>query len=125
MIEVLDTNVLVRFLVGDVPAQQKLAEKWLAEAEAGHRHIFVPSLVIAETAFVLESFYKKSLAEIAEALGVVIGQRWLRVEQRELLERTLKFYAKGQHFVDSYLLATRQILGYGILTFDKRLHKQN
>ena len=35
MSELLDTNVLLRFLVGDSPAQKVQAEKWFAEAEKG------------------------------------------------------------------------------------------
>jgi predicted nucleic-acid-binding protein len=47
-----DTNVLVRVLIGDDPAQTKLAERSL-KAHAFGDGIFVPLLVLAEIAWVL------------------------------------------------------------------------
>ena len=121
----LDTNVLVRFLVGDVPSQYSQAKDWLAEAEKGQREIWIPGLVIAESIYVLGRAYKKSFTEIAEALQTLISQKWLKVQEREILLLALKVYGQGTHFVDSYLLVTRQILGLGILTFDKKLSRQS
>ena len=85
MIDVLDTNVLVRYLVGDVKAQQEKAVFWFQEARSGKRKILVKPIVVAETCFVLEKFYKKTRSEIAESLGVVLCQRWLKVEDRSSL----------------------------------------
>ena len=124
MSEILDTNVLVRFLVGDVPAQKKRAEHWFAEGEKAKRNIVVSTLVVAETAFVLESFYKKSRREIAEALEIFLSQRWLEIPEREVLLSALNVYKQKQHFVDCYLLSWSQTNHSGILTFDKKLKKQ-
>jgi predicted nucleic acid-binding protein len=122
--QVLDTNVLVRYLVRDVPEQYHQAERWFKEAESGDREIFITAPVIAETVFVLQSIYQKSFTDIAEALRIFINQRWLKVEQRELLDDTLEIYGKGKHFIDSYLLAMKRTFGFDILTFDKKLKRQ-
>ncbi len=123
-ISVIDTNVLVRFLIGDGPSQFQLAKKWFTEAEYGQREIVIPAVVVAETVFVLQKFYKKPFGEIAEALKDLVIHNYLRVEQRSLLLAALKFYSEGKHFVDSYLLAICQQSGYELLTFDKQLKKQ-
>lgn len=120
-VSILDTNVLVRFFVGDNTTQRTEAEQWFKEAERGTRSIVITPIVIAETSFVLESFYKQRRNSIADALEVMIGQRWLRVEERNVLLRTLSHYRKGLHFVDSYLRAWTTVHGGDILTFDKDL----
>lgn len=121
MNEILDTNVLVRFLVGDVPAHQEQARQWFAEAEKGKRRIMITPLVIAETIFVLESFYKKLRPEIAKSVTVFLSQRWLVAPEREVLLAALGFYLQKIHFVDSYLLAWSETNHAEILTFDKDL----
>lgn len=123
--EILDTNVLLRFLVGDNPGQKERAEKWFAEAETGKRKIIVVSLIVAETIFVLESFYKKSRADIVNALEIFLSQRWLQVEEREVLLTALSFYKQGAHFVDSYLRSLSQTRHASILSFDRGLKKAN
>ena len=122
--QILDTNVLLRFLVGDNEKQQKEAQRWFKEAEQRKRKIVIVPLIIAETCFVLESFYKKQRGEIAEALEVFLAQRWLEVEEREVLLSLWFWYQKGLHFVDSFLLAWAQVHTKGILTFDQSLSKK-
>ncbi|MBI4050766.1 MAG: PIN domain-containing protein [Candidatus Doudnabacteria bacterium] len=121
MIEILDTNVLVRFLVGDVPKQKTQAEQWFAEGQKGKRDIVVNLLAVAEAVFVLESFYKLSRAKIAAAMKIFLSQRWLQIFEREILLEALTFYEQKRHFVDSYLIAWSRHNHAGILTFDKKL----
>lgn len=121
---ILDTNVILRFLVGDNKEQQKQAIEWLQEAEGGKREIVVPSIVIAEASFVLESFYKKSRTEIAEAMEVFLSQSWLKVENRKILTELWAWYRLGFHFVDSFLLSWSKSDKYKILTFDKEILKK-
>lgn len=120
--EILDTNVLLRFLVGDNKLQQKQAETWFAQAQKGEKTIIVKSIIVAEASFVLELFYKKSRGEIANALEVFLSQRWLQVEERVLLLELLKWYQEGFHFVDSFLIAWAHIYKGTILTFDRKIH---
>jgi len=123
MSDLLDTNVLLRFLVGDNHKQQEEAKKWFAEGEKGKRKIIVKPLVVAETCFVLESFYKKERNEIADALEIFLSQKWLVVNERDILLGLLPYYRENRHFVDSYLLSYKKINQANILSFDKRLNR--
>ena len=122
--QILDTNVLLRFLIGDNEKQQREAQRWFKEAEERKRKISIVPLVIAETCFVLESFYKQQREEIAGVLQVFLAQRWLEVEQREVLLLLWSWYRKGLHFVDSFLLAWMRVHDGQILTFDQSLLKK-
>lgn len=122
--EVLDTNVLLRFLVGDNEKQHAQAERWLKEAETGKKTIVILPIVIAEAAFVLESFYKRSRVEIVRSLLVFISQRWLEVHDRDTLSKMWSWYEQRFHFVDSFLLAWSQVNEGAILTFDADIRKK-
>ncbi len=123
--DVLDTNVLVRFLVGDNPAQKKQAEQWFKEGESGKRKIVVFPIVVAEASFVLESFYQKQREGIADAFDIFLSQRWLHVFERDALLSLWQEYLNGLHFVDSFLLAWARLNEGNILTFDKLLEKRS
>lgn len=119
--EAVDTNVLIRFLVGDNKLQQKQASNWFLQAEKGERKLVIKVLVVAEACFVLESFYKKERGEIASAFEVLLSQSWLIVEERDVLISLWDWYKKGDHFVDSFLLAWARTNNCSILSFDNKL----
>ncbi len=120
--KLVDTNVILRYLVGDNKSQQLRARDWFLAAEAGEFELVIAPLVVAEACFVLESFYKLDRAEIARAFEVFLSQKWLQVQNREVLLGLWSRYMKGLHFVDSYLLSYADNEKYGILSFDKELN---
>ncbi|NCN82407.1 MAG: type II toxin-antitoxin system VapC family toxin [Candidatus Pacebacteria bacterium] len=119
-----DTNILVRFLVGDNKSQQELAKEWFKQAQSGKIKLILKPIVLAETSFVLQSVYKKSTEEVAVALESVAAQKWLVVEERSVITNLWQWYKKGLHFVDSYLLAYSKLNAHELLTFDKKLDKE-
>lgn len=119
--EIIDTNVLVRFFVGDNKLQQKQAGSWFSQAQKGKRKLVIKSLVVAETCFVLESFYKKKRDEIADVFEVFLAQSWLIVEERDVLLSLWVWYKDGLHFVDSYLLSWVKKNNSSVVSFDKKL----
>lgn len=123
MTNLLDTNVLLRFLVGDDKVQQQKAVFWFKQAEKGQRKIVISPIIVAEASFVLESFYHKNRLEIADSLEVFLSQRWLQVDDRDTVLSLWYWYKKGLHFVDSFLIAKAKINHSPILSFDKKLAK--
>lgn len=121
MIQILDTNVILRFFVGDNKDQQEKSKLIFSEAEKGKRKLLVKPLIIAECCFVLESFYKKERDQIASSFEVFLSQKWLMVEDREVLLLMWNWYRKNLHFVDSYLLAWAKTNKSKIVSFDKKL----
>jgi predicted nucleic-acid-binding protein len=85
----LDTNVLVRFLVRDDPAQFDRAQK-LIKREAGEGEgVSISLLVLLETEWVLRSRYSMSKNEIAGALSGLLDSSEVRVEDETTVERAL------------------------------------
>ena len=122
---IIDTSVLVRFLTRDIEAMYQESVGWFLKAEKGEVRLSLPSIVVAETCFVMESFYKKDKIDIAEKIEVLISQKWISVKSRNVLLRCLNLYKVGVHFVDAYLCALSEKSGNEILTFDSKLKKMN
>lgn len=119
--KIVDTNVILRFLVGDQPEQFNQAKSWFKQAQQGKYQLVIEPIVIAECCYVLESFYKIDRVDIADKLQVLLGQRWLRVSQRSVLENLWPFYLQGLHFVDSFLLSWSKVNKQPMLSYDKKL----
>lgn len=120
-----DTNVLLRFLVGDEKNQHNAAVKMFREAEAGMVEIVIMPIIVAEASFVLNKFYKKTYAEIAEAMESLLAPTWLEIEHRDSLRGMWENYREGMHFVDSFILAMRKYENCELFSFDKKLLKKN
>ena len=120
----LDTNIILRYLVGDVREQYDLAGKLFRQAERGEVALEVLPTIVAEACFVLTSFYKKSTSEVAEAMEGFLSVPWMEAEHRAALQGMWEWYRNGQHFVDSYLLALEKYEGYDVVSFDKKLLKK-
>ncbi|OGG19284.1 hypothetical protein A3D78_01280 [Candidatus Gottesmanbacteria bacterium RIFCSPHIGHO2_02_FULL_39_14] len=121
MEQIVDTNIILRYLVGDDKQQQQEANVLFQKAEKGITSLLIKPLIIAEACFVLESFYKKSREEIADTFEVFLSQKWLRVEERETMLILWNWYKRNFHFVDSYLLSWAKLTNGKIASFDQRL----
>ncbi len=67
----IDTNVLIRHLTGDPPELAARATRYLAGAD----ELLLPDLILAEVAYVLESFYETPRAQVATTLRAVLAFR--------------------------------------------------
>jgi predicted nucleic acid-binding protein len=116
-----DTNILVRHLTGDPPAQAARATRYLAAAD----DLLLPDLILAEVAYVLESFYEVGRPEVAAALRAIVGFPAIRVVDETLLSRTIELYEVDRlDFADAYLVASAETTGVGIVaSFDRAIDR--
>ena len=68
----LDTNVLVRYVAADEPAQTASAEKIIEECLAKRERVFLPVLVLCELVWVLARVYRLRKAEIVQELEQIL-----------------------------------------------------
>ena len=116
-----DTNILVRHLTGDPPAQAARATRYLAAAD----DLLLPDLILAEVAYVLESLYEVGRPEVAAALRAIVGFPAIRVVDETLLSRTVELYEVDRlDFADAYLVASAETTGVGIVaSFDRAIDR--
>lgn len=116
-----DTNVLIRHLTGDPPTQAERATRFLQQAD----ELLLPDLIVAEIAYVLESFYEAPRAQVAETLRAVVAFPAIRVVDDELLLRTVELYeAHRLDFADAYLVASSERTGVEeVVSFDRAIDR--
>ena len=120
-----DTNVLVQLLTGDNKQQHDEAIQLFRKAEKREIVAIITPVVMAESCFVLASYYKKGVEEITTAMEGLLSASWLEIEHQEAMRGMWGWYRKGMHFVDSYLLALQKYEGIEIVSFDKKLMKKS
>ena len=116
----LDTNVIVRFLTGDHPAHSLRSRKLFARAAAGDVTLVVTDLALAETAWVLQSFYSLDRDAITSALKDLIESTGIEVQNKAILLSALRNFAQTDvNFVDAYHAAVAAAESVGIASFDR------
>lgn len=119
----LDTNVLVRFLVGDDPGQAARALE-LVEASAGvDGAFFLNGVVLCETVWVLDRGYGYARDLIADVLERILLTREFEVEGRDEVWRALgAFRGSGADFADHLIGERNRTAGCDrTVTFDRGL----
>lgn len=117
----LDTNVLVRFLVDDDPAQGARAR----QAILAGGEFYVDSAALCELVWVLERRYKLSRATVAAAVDRVLRAEKFVTERGELARLALDDYRAGHgDFADALIGHAAIDAGCNaVLTFDKNLKR--
>jgi predicted nucleic-acid-binding protein len=118
-----DTNVLVRFLVGDDPPQASRAASLFARATVKGERFFVPQIVVCELVWVLGYAYEKGRAEIAAGLETLLRARQLSFEEIDQVRRALERFAAGEGDLADWLIweRSRAAGAESVVTFDGRL----
>lgn len=122
---VIDTNLLVRYLTDDDHAKAKAVDALLSKAGRGEIKILVPSIVIAELVWVLESFYKMESLGIAELVEAVLNTPGVEVMDKTIIKSAVKLYkVKNIDMIDAWIIEFAKEAGVGaIYTFDKKHFK--
>lgn len=111
-----DSNVFLRALVADDPAQAKIAQDILARAEL----VAVPVATLCEVVWVLSQRYKIATTDIAQAIRTVINGANVVVD-RIAVEAGLAMLDDGGDFADGAIAAEGSRFGGDVFaSFDKQ-----
>jgi len=98
---VLDTNILIRFLISDNKEQTFKIRKLFLKSPK--KNLEIPDLVIAEVIYVLLSFYKIPKAEIVDKIASLIDSQIFVINEK-IIKTALDIFKKENiSFVDAYL----------------------
>jgi len=120
----IDTNLIVRYLVGDHERHSNIAAALFAACDAGEVTLAILPEVLAECVFVLESFYKHPRAAIAAVLTQLLECPGVDIPECAMHMDALARYAKHKlHFVDCVLAASAAAYGIAVASFDTDFKK--
>ena len=117
----IDTNLLLRLILNDDPAQTHLAKDFIESNCSETKPGFINLVALTECVWALEYVYKASRAEILASLQKLLTTAGLAVENPVIAETALETYARVKvDFADALISAINAGLGCEkTVTFDK------
>jgi predicted nucleic-acid-binding protein len=116
----LDTNVLVRLIARDEPAQVRVADEFVSKGA------WVSHLVLAETMWALDSVYDLSREKMSTALEMILNHQELTLQDSDVVAAALEHFRRrtAVDFSDCLALEIARKAGHiPIATFDRHFAK--
>ena len=114
----IDTNIVVRFLTRDDPAQAARARSLLETSST-----FLLKTVVLETEWVLRTQYRFARDTVGAGIARLLGLPGVEVEDAAGVARALEWYGHGLAFADALHLAScGQASAFA--TFDRALRRR-
>ena len=124
MVYLLDTNIIIRFLVGDNEEHLAKSTEYFEQIELGSMEVEILSDVLMEAFFVLTKFYKLPKVEVISDLKTILSLEGLVNKDKVILFEALSIIEnKNLDFVDALICAKCKFQNYEKLSFDKDLNK--
>jgi len=119
-----DASILLRFLTGEPPEMSSRSERLLQRARGGEILLKVHPVVVAETVWVLQSYYGHSRKDIVSVLVPLLTEHGLKVEGSSVVIRALESMSKNSvDFADALLAESARSRSEGVASFDKDFRK--
>jgi predicted nucleic-acid-binding protein len=117
-----DTNLFLRYLTNDVPAQADAVDELLRRAEQNKVSLMTNGMVIAEIVWTLESYYGLERSDIQNKVMAILNTPGLEIPESDLILKSVIWYAeKNVDFIDAYNAAWMGEMGIEkIYTFDQK-----
>jgi predicted nucleic-acid-binding protein len=107
----IDSNVLIRFLTRDDPAQARVARHLITDRCARDNPGFVDHVVLCEVVWVLQRGYRYHGAQIAQLIEMLLSTAKLLVENEDLVHLAVSEFRAGADFSDDLISRANQRYG--------------
>jgi predicted nucleic-acid-binding protein len=123
--QALDSNVLIRYLVRDHPAQSRQAAQIIERAQQNQERLFLSLFVLCETFWVLDYTYKQTRSAIADVIDEILETPVFEVEHAALMRACILSYRTGRAGLADYVIgAVAERAGCAAtVTFDRDLRR--
>ena len=120
----LDTNVVLRYLLDDDPSQTAVIKPVFALLRSGEKAALLRESVLAECVYILLDHYGAPKAEVVGHLDDILRYPGIVNRDKPDLREALKIFKENQiDFVDCILVAKSRISDLELITFDEQLQK--
>ena len=110
----IDANVILRYLLNDISEQ---ADKAADIIDSG---AYTLPEIVAEVVYVLTKLYSVPREKICEIVSPIFDE--VEIDNKDIVLQALKTFAETKFdFVDSLLIARKELKSEVIFTFDKKL----
>lgn len=121
---IVDTNILLRFLLRDIEEQYQIAKKLFLKSRTKKIKLIIPQIVIFEIFFNLQKYYQLDKDFIVEKVKNLLTADFLEIQDKDIFKLAIRIFGNyNLDFVDCFLIAKAQISGAKIISFDNKLNK--
>lgn len=124
-LKIIDANIILRFLLNDLPEQAERCSLLLQRVERGEETVFLPDLALADIVWTLEKFYRQPKERIRELMLPLIALRGMRLTSKSVARNALNFYVnKNLDWTDAFIAAGMKASGNReIYSYDKHFDR--
>jgi len=125
MVSLIDTNVIIRFLVGDHAEHLVRSKRIFQQIQDNTLQVEIISEVLMEVLFVVTKRYKVPKEIVIEKLKSILFLQGVVNPDKMMLIHTLDMLqSKNIDFVDAFICTKAKLEGYGKISFDKDVMKK-
>lgn len=115
----IDTNLIIRFLVNDDPQKVSKVEKLLKDKNNTN---IILDTVVAEIIWVLSSYYDLNKSDVVEKVRALIHVETIECNAF-LISRALTIWEENNiSYIDAYLAAVAQLSEITLYSYDKKFN---
>ena len=119
----IDTNVILRYLLGDHVKFSQKAEDFMLEVSKGVKKAEILDIVIVECIYVMEKFYNVPKSVIVDKLSKILNFSGIINPDRSKILKALFQYEKSNIDIVDCILASQSSLERVVVSFDKDFEK--
>ncbi len=119
----LDTNIWIRYFIGDDLKKQESVRELLEHIEQGFIRPYTSSIVLLEVQWVLMSLYKSQKHQVQEAVDIILSTREMVVIDKTNFRSAFLLHKKIGLKLADCLIATQIGKGITLCTYDKEFQK--
>lgn len=119
----LDTNLVVRLVVQDEPAQSRAVERLFIRAHRDQEALFIADIVLCELVWVLARRYQQQRSRIADTLDALLRTELVVFADEGIVSRASAAYRRGKGDFADYLIREQAVAAEAtdVVTLDKAL----
>ncbi len=115
-----DTNVILRYLLNDIPEQAEKARRIFNRARSLKARVKILPIILVVVVYHLSHTYKIPRNEVADTLQIFISPKWIKIENKDAILEALELFKNSKiDMVDLMLFTIAKHKGYEIVSFDK------
>jgi predicted nucleic-acid-binding protein len=100
----IDTNVLIRFLLDDDPAQGARVDRLIEDAVRRDEKLFLGHIVLCETVWVLQDLLHVPKPELLTLFEYVLTTGFFEIQAEQVVKAALAAYRNGKADFADYLI---------------------
>lgn len=121
---ILDTNVVLRFVLADHPTHSPKARELFELAENGSIRLYLSQVSLAELVWTLTSFFKFSRKQVSATMRGLVLHNGVDIDEQEVALLALeRFACVNADYPDCHVSALSSTRGQCVVSYDRDFRK--